>query len=40
VVYNASDCVSGHVDKYLTTLVPPAAGTSCPGIEPEPFGVG
>jgi pimeloyl-ACP methyl ester carboxylesterase len=40
VVYNRSPCVSAAVDKYLLGLVPPAAGTTCPAIDPEPFGVG
>jgi hypothetical protein len=40
VVYNRSTCVSGEVDKYLITLVRPPAGTTCPAVEPAPFGVG
>jgi pimeloyl-ACP methyl ester carboxylesterase len=39
-VYDTSPCVAGLVDEYLFTLVPPAAGSSCPAIEPKPFGVG
>jgi pimeloyl-ACP methyl ester carboxylesterase len=40
VVYNHSPCVAGLVDSYLLTMTRPAAGSSCPGIEPQPFGVG
>ncbi len=40
VVYNRSTCVSGEVDKYLITLARPPAGTTCPAVEPPPFGVG
>ena len=40
VAYKRSPCVSAAVDEYLLTLTPPAAGTRCPAIEPEPFGVG
>ena len=40
VVYDHSPCVAGLVDRYLLTLERPAAGTTCPAIEPEPFGVG
>jgi len=40
VVYDRSPCVAGAVDRYLLTLVVPRPGTSCPAIEPEPFGVG
>jgi hypothetical protein len=40
VVYNHSTCVSGAVDKYLITVTRPPAGTTCPAVEPSPFGVG
>lgn len=40
VIYDRSPCVSGAVDRYLLTLTPPAPATTCPAIEPEPFGVG
>lgn len=40
VAYKHSPCISALVDRYLTDLTLPAAGTSCPAIEPEPFGVG
>jgi pimeloyl-ACP methyl ester carboxylesterase len=40
VAYKRSTCVADAVDKYLLTLVPPTAGTTCPPVEPEPFGVG
>jgi pimeloyl-ACP methyl ester carboxylesterase len=40
VVYNQSPCVASLADRYLITLTPPPAGSSCPAIEPEPFGVG
>jgi pimeloyl-ACP methyl ester carboxylesterase len=40
VVYNASPCVAGLVDSYLLTLSRPPAGTTCPAVEPKPFGVG
>ena len=40
VTYSKSPCVSGVVDKYLVTLSPIAAGSHCPPVEPEPFGVG
>jgi len=40
VVYKRSTCVSDAVDRYLITLVRPAAGTICPPVEPEPYGVG
>ncbi len=39
-VYGRSDCVSGAVDRYLLTVRPPAAGASCPGVEPKAAGVG
>ena len=40
VVYDHTKCVSELVDRYLIALTPPAAGTSCPAVDPEPFGVG
>jgi pimeloyl-ACP methyl ester carboxylesterase len=40
VSYGRSDCVTGLVDAYLVTVRPPAAGSSCPGVVPPPFGVG
>jgi hypothetical protein len=40
VVYDASPCVSGLADKYLIGLTPPPAGSTCPAVTPEPFGVG
>ncbi|MDI6101550.1 alpha/beta hydrolase [Actinoplanes sp. NEAU-A12] len=40
VAYSHSDCVSAAVDRYLTDLALPAAGATCPAIEPKPFGVG
>ncbi|MFI5936598.1 alpha/beta hydrolase [Actinoplanes sp. NPDC051494] len=39
-VYGRSKCVNGVVDTYLLTVRPPAAGTSCPGVQPRPAGVG
>jgi pimeloyl-ACP methyl ester carboxylesterase len=39
-VYGRSDCVNSIVDRYLLALRPPVPGASCPGVEPEPFGVG
>ncbi|MEV8506163.1 alpha/beta hydrolase [Actinoplanes sp. NPDC051475] len=39
-VYGRSDCVTTAVDRYLLTVRPPAAGTSCPGVEPAAGGVG
>ncbi|PRY27687.1 alpha/beta hydrolase [Pseudosporangium ferrugineum] len=39
-VYGRSACVTAAVDQYLLTVRPPAAGTSCPGVEPAPGGVG
>ena len=40
IAYSKSRCVSGVVDKYLITLSPIAAGSRCPAVAPEPFGVG
>ncbi|WP_199513683.1 alpha/beta hydrolase [Nucisporomicrobium flavum] len=39
-VYGRSDCVTAAVDRYLLTVRPPAAGLTCPGVEPEEGGVG
>ncbi|WP_306206851.1 alpha/beta hydrolase [Actinoplanes sp. RD1] len=38
--YGRTPCVRGVVDRYLLTVVSPAAGTSCPGVEPSAGGVG
>jgi pimeloyl-ACP methyl ester carboxylesterase len=40
VAYRHSGCVSAAVDRYLADLTLPAAGATCPAIEPKPFGVG
>ena len=40
VAYHRGPCVDGYVDKFLLGLTRPPAGTVCPPIEPEPFGVG
>jgi pimeloyl-ACP methyl ester carboxylesterase len=40
VVYGRSKCVTGAVDAYLIHVRTPPAGTSCPGVPPDPFGVG
>ncbi|MEV6343927.1 alpha/beta hydrolase [Actinoplanes sp. NPDC051851] len=40
VAYSHSDCVRGVVDRYLVGLRLPEAGTSCPAIAPEPYGIG
>jgi pimeloyl-ACP methyl ester carboxylesterase len=40
VAYGRSDCVTGAVDSYLITVRTPAAGASCPGVVPPPYGVG
>jgi pimeloyl-ACP methyl ester carboxylesterase len=40
VVYGRTPCVTGIVDRYLLDLRRPAAGTSCAGVVPDPFGVG
>ncbi len=40
VVYGRTPCVTGVVDRYLVDLRRPAAGTSCAGAVPDPFGVG
>jgi pimeloyl-ACP methyl ester carboxylesterase len=39
-VYGRSDCVTGAIDRHLLALRPPAAGASCPGVEPEAAGIG
>ncbi|HET6531936.1 MAG TPA: alpha/beta hydrolase [Actinoplanes sp.] len=40
VVYGRTPCVTGLVDRYLTELRRPPAGTRCAGVLPDPFGVG
>ncbi|WP_372441610.1 alpha/beta fold hydrolase [Plantactinospora mayteni] len=35
-VYNVSPCTRDTIDRYLTSLVVPASGTSCPAVEPSP----
>jgi hypothetical protein len=40
VAYNRTACVSGTVDRYLIDGVLPAAGARCPGVLPDPVGVG
>lgn len=40
VVYGRTPCVTGIVDRYLIDLRRPAAGVSCAGVVPDPFGVG
>jgi pimeloyl-ACP methyl ester carboxylesterase len=40
VVYSRSTCVNDMVDDYLIDLRTPLAGASCPGVPPDPFGVG
>lgn len=39
-VYGRTDCVTSAVDRYLIELRPPAPGTTCPGVVPDPFGIG
>ena len=39
-VYGRSTCVNTVVDRYLIALRRPVAGASCPGVLPEPSGVG
>ena len=39
-VYGRTDCVTSAVDRYLIELRRPATGTSCPGVVPDPFGIG
>ncbi|MCA2214822.1 alpha/beta hydrolase [Jidongwangia harbinensis] len=40
VVYGRSPCVTSVVDRYLIDLRRPPAGAACPGVAPDPFGVG
>jgi pimeloyl-ACP methyl ester carboxylesterase len=40
VAYNRSTCISDVVDRYLIDRVRPAPRSTCPPVEPEPFGVG
>jgi hypothetical protein len=40
VAYGRTDCVTGVIDAYLIEGRTPAAGASCPGVVPPPFGVG
>ena len=40
VAYRHTKCVRDLVDRFLIALVRPAAGATCPAIDPEPFGVG
>jgi hypothetical protein len=40
VVYGRSACVTAVVDRYLIDVRIPAAGTACPGVVPDQFGVG
>ncbi|GAA2499216.1 alpha/beta hydrolase [Winogradskya humida] len=40
VAYGRSKCVNALVDGYLLTGRTPAAGTTCPGVEPAATGVG
>ncbi|MFB9334215.1 alpha/beta hydrolase [Actinoplanes octamycinicus] len=40
IAYSHSPCVKTAVERYLIDLTLPAAGASCPAVEPEPFGVG
>jgi pimeloyl-ACP methyl ester carboxylesterase len=39
ITYGRSTCVIDAVDAYLVTVMPPT-GTSCPGVTPDPFGIG
>ncbi|MFI5491634.1 alpha/beta hydrolase [Actinoplanes sp. NPDC051859] len=39
-VYGRTPCATNLVDRYLLTVKPPAANSSCPGVEPKPAGVG
>jgi pimeloyl-ACP methyl ester carboxylesterase len=39
-MYGRTDCVTSAVDRYLIELRLPAAGASCPGVVPDPSGVG
>ncbi|MDP9818822.1 alpha/beta fold hydrolase [Spirilliplanes yamanashiensis] len=38
--YARGACTRAAVDGYLLTLTLPAAGATCPAVEPEPFGIG
>jgi hypothetical protein len=40
VAYSHSPCVKTAVEHYLIDLTLPAAGATCPAVEPEPFGIG
>ncbi|KUL32719.1 alpha/beta hydrolase [Actinoplanes awajinensis] len=40
IAYSHSPCVKAAVERYLVDLTPPAPGTTCPAVEPAPFGVG
>jgi pimeloyl-ACP methyl ester carboxylesterase len=40
VNYNRSKCVAAAADRYLLALTRPAAGATCPPVEPQPFGIG
>ncbi|GIF13117.1 alpha/beta hydrolase [Actinoplanes teichomyceticus] len=40
VAYTHSPCVQAAVERYLIDLTLPAAGATCPAVEPEPFGIG
>ena len=40
-VYGRTSCVTSAVDRYLIELRRPATGSrSCPGVVPDPFGIG
>jgi hypothetical protein len=38
--YGGSECVTAAIDLYLISGEPPAAGTRCPAVAPEPPGIG
>ncbi|WP_436527613.1 alpha/beta hydrolase [Actinoplanes sp. HUAS TT8] len=40
VAYSHSPCVKAAVERYLIDLTLPPVGTTCPAVEPEPFGIG
>ncbi|GIF03614.1 alpha/beta hydrolase [Actinoplanes siamensis] len=40
VAYTHSPCVKAAVESYLLDLRLPPPGTTCPAVEPEPFGIG
>ena len=40
IAYGRTPCVIDAVDAYLSDVTPPPAGTSCPGVTPDPFGIG